>query len=65
MTHVRNRQSHSETADSRHREPGEKVRTEFGELRTVWDQRGCQVFVVEEPDCARYHADKLFPTASA
>jgi hypothetical protein len=65
MTHVANRQSHSETAHSRHFEPGEKVRTEFGGLRTVWEQRGYQVFVVEEPDSTWYHADKLFAIASA
>jgi hypothetical protein len=48
-----------ETADSRHFEMGEKVRTESGELRTVWEQRGSQVFVVEEPDSVWYRADKL------
>jgi hypothetical protein len=47
MTEKSNQQS-----DSRQFEPGEKVRTEFGELRTVWEQRGNQVFVVEEPDNA-------------
>jgi hypothetical protein len=54
-----------ETADSRHFEMGEKVRTESGELRTVWEQRGSQVFVVEEPDNAWYPADKLTPIANA
>lgn len=49
----------SETADSRHFEPGEKVRSESGELRTVWQQRASQVFVVEEPDSAWYQANKL------
>jgi hypothetical protein len=55
----------SETTDSRHFELGENVRTESGELRTVWQQRGSQVFVVEEPDGAWYHADKLSPITSA
>jgi hypothetical protein len=55
----------SETAGSRHFEPGDRVRTESGELRTVWEQRGSQVFVVEEPDSVWYHADKLFPIAGA
>ena len=54
----------SETADSRHFEPGEKVRTEFGELRTVWEQRGSQVFVVEEPDNVSYDPAKLFRIAT-
>jgi hypothetical protein len=60
MTEKSNQQS-----DSRQFEPGEKVRTEFGELRTVWEQRGNQVFVVEEPDNAWYPADKLTPIAGA
>ena len=54
-----------ETADSRHFEMGEKVRTESGELRTVWEQRGSQVFVVEEPDNASYDPTKLFRIATA
>jgi hypothetical protein len=60
MTEKSNQQS-----DSRQFEPGKKVRTEFGELRTVWEQRGNQVFVVEEPDNVWYPADKLTPIASA
>ena len=65
MTQVLNRQTNSKSTDYPQFAPGEKVRTQFGELRTVWEQRGSQVFVVEEPDNAWYPADKLTPIASA
>jgi hypothetical protein len=65
MTQVSNQPSNSEITDYPQFAPGEKVRTEFGELRTVWEQRGCQVFVVEEPDNASYHPTKLFRIAKA
>ena len=40
--------------------PGQKVRNQFGEVRTVLRQLGCQVFVEEE--CyGHYHPSKLFP----
>ena len=55
----------NQQSDSGQFEPGEKVRTEFGELRTVWEQRGNQVFVVEEPDNASYDPTKLFRIATA
>ena len=65
MAQASNQQSNSETADYPQFAPGEKVRTEFGVLRTVWEQRGCQVFVVEEPDNASYHPAKLSRIAIA
>lgn len=41
-------------------QPGQKVRTQRGEIRTVSSQLGCQVFVEEE--CSgHYHPSKLFP----
>lgn len=41
-------------------QPGQKVRNQFGEVRTVLLQEGCQVFVEEE--CSNhYHPSKLFP----
>jgi hypothetical protein len=64
MTENSTEQSDSETADYGHFKPGDKVRTIFGEVRTVWEQRGYQVFVVEETDNAWYHAKKLFRIAS-
>ncbi|MBI5771912.1 MAG: hypothetical protein HZA93_29335 [Verrucomicrobia bacterium] len=40
--------------------PGQKVKTIYGELRTVLLQRGCQVWVEEE--CfGWHHPTKLFP----
>ena len=39
--------------------PGQTVRTIYGQLRTVIEQIGCQVFVVEEH--GHYHPEKLFP----
>ena len=42
-------------------QPGQKVRTQYGEIRTVSSQIGCQVFVEEE--CSgHYHPSKLFPS---
>ena len=52
-------QPNSEPADYKHFKPGAKVRTITGEVRTVWQQRGYQVFVVEETDSAWYHAGQL------
>jgi hypothetical protein len=49
------------TVGSRQFEPGEKVRTEFGELRTVREQRGNQEFVVEKPDNPWYPAEQTNP----
>ena len=40
MTDNSTGQSDSETADYGHFKPGDKVRTIFGEVRTVWEQRG-------------------------
>ena len=57
-------QPNSEPADYKHFQPGDKVRTISGEVRTVWEQRGYQVFVVEETDNAWYQADKLSRIAS-
>jgi hypothetical protein len=65
MTQVSNQQTSSKSTDYPEFAPGEKVRTEFGELRTVWEQRGSQVFVVEEPDNASYDPTKLFRIATA
>jgi hypothetical protein len=52
MTQVSNQLTNSKSTDYPQFAPGEKVRTQFGEVRTVWEQRGSQVFVVEEPDNA-------------
>lgn len=41
-------------------QPGQKVRNQFGETRTILSQVGCQVFVVEECN-GHYHPSKLFP----
>lgn len=41
-------------------QPGQKVRTQYGEIRTVSSQLGCQVFVEEECN-GHYHPIKLFP----
>jgi hypothetical protein len=62
MTQVSNQQANSNSTAQF--APGEKVRTEFGQLRTVWEQRGSQVFVVEEPDSASYDPAKLFRIAT-
>ena len=46
--------------------PGQKVRTCYGDIRTVESQGGpnnCMVFVVEEPG-RWYHPSKLFPVPS-
>ena len=43
-------QPNSEPADYKQFKPGDKVRTVTGEVRTVWQQRGYQVFVAEETD---------------
>ena len=43
----------------------DKVRTTSGEVRTVWEQRGYQMFVVEETDNAWYHANILFRITSS
>jgi hypothetical protein len=41
-------------------QPGQKIRTQYGEIRTVSSQLGCQVFVEEE--CSgHYHPSNLFP----
>jgi hypothetical protein len=40
-------------------EPGEKVRTVYGEIRTVLFQRGRQVFV-EEESRGWYHPTKVW-----
>ena len=37
---------------------GQKVRTQYGEIRTVLSQTGCQVFVEEERN-SHYHPSKL------
>ena len=58
-------QPNSEPADHTHFKPGDKVRTTSGEVRTVWEQRGYQVFVVEETDNAWYHANILFRITSS
>lgn len=42
--------------------PGQKVRTVFGEIRTVLFQDGCRVEVEEECG-AWYHPSKLLPVA--
>jgi hypothetical protein len=65
MTQASNQQTKSKSTDYPRFAPGEKVRTQFGELRTVWEQRGSQVFVVEEPDNASYDPTKLFRIAAA
>ena len=65
MTQVSNQQTNSKSIDYPQFAPGEKVRTEFGEVRTVWEQRGSQVFVVEEPDNASYDPTKLCRIATA
>lgn len=39
---------------------GQKVRTVFGEIRTVVCQRDCQVFVREESN-GWYHPTKVWP----
>jgi hypothetical protein len=39
--------------------PGQRVRTIYGEIRTVAWQNGCQVFVLEE--CKWYHPAKIWP----
>ncbi len=49
----------SEPADYKQFKPGDKVRTIKGEVRTVWQQRGYQVFVVEETDNSWYHASQI------
>ena len=41
-------------------QPGQKVRNQYGETRTVSSQIGCQVFVEEECN-GHYHPSKLFP----
>lgn len=41
-------------------QPGQKVRTQRGEIRTASSQLGCQVFVEEECN-GHYHPSKLFP----
>jgi sarcosine oxidase gamma subunit len=41
-------------------EPGQKVRTIYGKIRTVLFQCGCQVFVVEESN-GWYHPTKVWP----
>ena len=43
--------------------PDQLVRTVYGDVRTVLLQKGCQVFVVEEP-MGWYHPTKLFPIQS-
>jgi hypothetical protein len=44
--------------------PGQKVRTCYGETRTVLFQNGCQVFVVEE--CSGwYHPTKVWAASEA
>ena len=40
--------------------PHQKVTSNFGDRLTVLFQRGCQVFVVEEP-YGHYHPTKIFP----
>jgi hypothetical protein len=40
--------------------PGQKVRTCYGETRTVLFQNGCQVFVAEEFK-GWYHPSKVWP----
>ena len=52
-------QPNSEPADYKQFKPGDKVRTITGEVRTVWQQRGYQVFVAEETDQTWYHAGQL------
>jgi len=42
-------------------EPGQRVRTIYGEIRTVLFQHGCQVFVEEECN-GWYHPTKIWPT---
>jgi hypothetical protein len=64
MTENATEQSDLETADYTHFKAGEKVRTISGEMRTVWAQRGYQVFVIEETDDAWYHAHQLIRIAS-
>ncbi len=41
-------------------QPGQKVRSKFGEILTVEHQDGCQVFV-EEESMGHYHPNNLFP----
>lgn len=40
-------------------EAGQKVRTIYGQIRTVLFQRGCQVFVAEECN-SWYHPTKVW-----
>ncbi len=53
------RNSRIQPADYKHFKPGDKVRTITGEVRTVWQQRGYQVFVMEETDNPWYHASQI------
>lgn len=41
-------------------QPGQKVRSKFGQVLTVLLQVGCQVFV-EEECMGHYHPNNLFP----
>lgn len=41
-------------------QPGQKVKSNFGEALTVLLQDGCQVFV-EEKCMSHYHPNNLFP----
>ena len=41
-------------------QPGQKVRSKFGEILTVEHQDGCRVFVKQE-SMGHYHPNNLFP----
>lgn len=41
-------------------QPGQKVKSKFGEVLTVLLQEGCQVFV-EDESMGRYHPNNLYP----
>ena len=45
-------------------QPGQKVKSNFGEVLTVLFQDGCQVFV-EEECMGHYHPNNLFPIEEA
>jgi hypothetical protein len=45
-------------------QPGQKVKSKFGEVLTVLLQDGCQVFV-EEECMGHYHPNNLFPIDEA
>jgi len=50
--------------ESQQFQSGQKVRNQFGDVLTVLQQDGCQVFVEEEFNC-HYHPSKLFPVVES